>query len=217
MNLLIVAATEMEIGPLVAHLREVHPSSTAKVLITGVGSIATAYALTRHLSNNRYDLVLQAGVGGSFDGSIELGDLVFVVSDQYGDLGAEDHEQYLDIFEMGLIAPDAPPHKGNKLHTPLLPVHELITLPRVSGITVNTVSGSEPTIKLRSEKFHSTVESMEGAAFHYVCLQEGVAFAQVRAISNYVTPRDKSMWQMKEAIYNLNNWLIGFIKEVEGL
>jgi futalosine hydrolase len=82
---------------------------------------------------------------------------------------------------------------------------------------VNTVSGSEPTIKLRSEKYNATVESMEGAAFHYVCLQEGVAFAQVRAISNYVMPRDKSQWQMKDAIFNLNNWLISFITEVESL
>jgi futalosine hydrolase len=213
MNLIIVAATEMEIGPLIAHLRTAHPAPATSVLVTGVGSIATTYSLTRHLQTNRYDLVLQAGVGGSFDRSIKLGDVVFVVADQYGDLGAEDHEQYLDIFEMGLLGTDAAPHKDGKLHTPLSAIHEHIELPRVSGITVNTVSGSEPTIKLRSEKYKATVESMEGAAFHYVCLREGIAFAQVRAISNYVMPRDKSQWQMKDAIYNLNNWLVDFIKE----
>ena len=53
---------------------------------------------------------------------------------------------------------------------------------------------------------------MEGAAFHYVCLKEHVPFAQVRAISNFVTPRDKSQWQMKKAITNLNKWLIKFIE-----
>ena len=135
-----------------------------------------------------------------------------MTSDQYGDLGAEDHEEYLDIFEMGLIKPNLPPYIVGKLLTPLLPVHNKIRMPQVSGLTVNTVSGSERTIKLRNEKYHCDIESMEGAAFHYVCLREKVCFAQVRAISNYVTPRDKASWNMKAAITNLNKWLIDFIE-----
>jgi hypothetical protein len=42
----------------------------------------------------------------------------------------------------------------------------------------------------------------------------GVPFAQVRAISNYVIPRDKSQWQMKDAIINLNKWLVGFVEKI---
>jgi futalosine hydrolase len=68
---------------------------------------------------------------------------------------------------------------------------------------------------MRADRYDCCVESMEGAAFHYVCLQEGMPFAQVRAISNYVTPRDKSQWQMKDAIVNLNKWVIGFIGPVQ--
>jgi futalosine hydrolase len=216
MNLLVVAATEGELKPFTDYLA--HTSSPSKasveVLFTGVGMVATTYALTKHLQSNGYDLVLQVGVGGSYDRNIALGDVVFITSEQFGDLGAEDHDKYLDIFEMGLLNKNSAPHSDGRLLTPLLPVHDKISLPRVSGLTVNTVSGNERTIKMRTEKYAGQVESMEGAAFHFVCLNENIPFAQVRAISNYVTPRDKSQWKMKEAVINLNNWLGEFIKNI---
>jgi len=56
------------------------------------------------------------------------------------------------------------------------------------------------------------IESMEGAAFHYVCLQEAVPFLQLRAVSNMIGERDKTKWLMKEAIDNLNKELIVLIR-----
>jgi futalosine hydrolase len=213
MKLLIVAATAFEVAPFRQHIQDaaLPAGLSIEVLVTGVGMMATTYALTRHLSAHTYDLVLQAGVGGSYKQALQPGDMALVVSEQYGDLGAEDHDAYLDIFEMGLIGADEPPHAGRKLLMPLQPIHNKIMLPHATGLTVNTVSGSEATILRRTAAYQCDIESMEGAALHYVCLQEQVAFAQVRAISNYVTPRDRSQWKMKEAIINLNNWLISFI------
>ena len=52
---------------------------------------------------------------------------------------------------------------------------------------------------------------MEGAALHYVCLQQSVPFLQIRSISNEVGERDKSKWRMKEAVENLNTELIKLI------
>ena len=213
MNLLIVAATEAETGLLKRYLMT-QPDKKVNLLITGVGMLATAYALTKHLQHNQYDFIIQAGVGGSFDRSIPLGSLVFITSDRYGDLGAEDHDNYIDIFDMGLMDKDVHPHSDGRLTTPMLSIHNKITLPLVSALTVNTVSGNEQTITKRAAQYGCAVESMEGAAFHYVCLQENVPFAQVRSISNYVIPRDKSQWQMKDAIINLNNWLIDFIESL---
>lgn len=221
MKLLLVAATEPEISPLLQHLRQnwqpSGPSSFRKgvhevlICITGVGMVATAYALTKALQGT-YNIVLQAGVGGSFDKNIPLGSLVFVTSDHFADLGAEDHDSYLDVFDMGLLQPGVHPFTDKALQTPFSAFHNHIDLPQARGITVNTVSGSERTIAARAARHHAQVESMEGAALHYVCLQEQVPFAQVRAISNYVIPRDKSQWQMKEAIITLNKWLIDFIE-----
>lgn len=226
MKLLIVSATAGEITPLLQYLGNdagaawpdglvkafIRDGKEIHICITGVGMVATTYALTKAL-HEQYDLVLQAGVGGSFDSSIGLGELVFITSDRYGDLGAEDHDNYLDIFEMNLLNADVPPFTGTELATPLLAIHDKIKLRQVKGLTVNTVSGRAATIAMRKERYGCAVESMEGAAFHYVCLKEGAIFAQVRAISNYVTPRDKSAWRMRDAIINLNNWLIDFIAQ----
>lgn len=182
-------------------------------LVTGVGMVATTYALTKHLAGHQYDLVVQAGVGGSFDHTLPLGSLVHVVSDRFGDLGAEDHDRFIDIFDLGLLGSNDAPYTNGMLVNPLSAAHRHITLPQVSGITVNSVTGSAATVAIR-QQYGCTTESMEGAALHFVCLNEGVTFAQVRAISNYVEPRDKSKWQMKDAIINLNDWLISFATTV---
>lgn len=178
MDLLIVAATEAEIAPFRAYTEAATPGSIHQVtiLITGVGMLATAYRLTRHLMDNRYDLIIQAGVGGSFDRSLPLGSVVAIASDRYGDLGAEDHDEYIDIFDMGLIDANAAPHTNGLLMNPSIPA--IIPFPRVAAITVNSVSGRELTITQRAKRYNAIVESMEGAAFHYVCLQEEVPFVQ---------------------------------------
>jgi len=61
------------------------------------------------------------------------------------------------------------------------------------------------------EKYHSDIESMEGTAFHYVCLQQKIDFLQIRSISNVVGERDKSRWAIDSAIRNLNSELIKII------
>jgi futalosine hydrolase len=223
MKLLLVAATGFELEPTSEYLRknwnEVNESFYTKgdnsitTCISGVGIMATAYTLSKQLQDH-FDLALQAGVGGGFDRELKLGQLVFIKSEQLGDLGAEDHYSFLDLFDLDLLKPGAAPFTGKELVTPILPVHEKIDLPHVNGITVNTVAGSEFTVQMRKDKFAPQVESMEGAAFHYVCLKEKIPFAQIRSISNYAEPRDKTKWQMKEAIIALNKWLIDFIETI---
>jgi futalosine hydrolase len=211
MKVLIVAATEGEIAHTRKFLAGAGNHLDISLLLTGVGPIAATWALTNALQREKYDFVLQAGVGGSFDASVPLGSLVLVTIERYGDLGAEDNGDTLDIFDMGLMQPDLFPHTAGALLMPQLPDGITIALPPVKGITVSMVSGSAATIAWRSQKYHPVVESMEGAAFHFVCLQAGIPFAQVRAISNYVIPRDKSQWRMKDAVVALNEWLVGFV------
>ena len=234
MNILIVAATKFEIQGFTDWLAiKGTPKPTnhkienvaeyrigtlqVAILISGVGIPATTYTLTKLLQYQRYDFVLQAGVGGSFDTNIALGDVIFLDTDQFGDLGAEDKDNYYDIFELNLLDKNLFPYINGKLATPKHPVHDKILLQHSEGLTINTVSGSEKTISRRKEKYKSGIESMEGAALHYVCLQENIPFAQIRSISNYVIPRDKTQWKMREAIINLNKWLVDFIEAVERL
>ncbi len=59
------------------------------------------------------------------------------------------------------------------------------------------------------------VESMEGAALHYVCLMENIPFLQIRTVSNLMGERDKTRWKIKEAIKSLNESLVYLIQKLE--
>ncbi|HXB92561.1 MAG TPA: hypothetical protein VNU72_09740, partial [Puia sp.] len=63
-------------------------------------------------------------------------------------------------------------------------------------------------------QYDPTVESMEGAALHFVCLLEKVPFLQLRSVSNDVGTRDKSKWDIKKAVARLNEELIGLLKKL---
>lgn len=221
MKILLAAATAAEIGPALKHWgleaeqaagKTIHAAPySITVCITGGGMVPATFALTQALLTGHYDFVLQAGIGGSFDQSIPLGSLVAIRSERLGDTGAEDHAQFIDLFDLGFADKNEAPFQGGQLINPLtnipFPLPELI----VDGITISTVSGHAPTIEARQKAFRPTTESMEGAALHYVGLQLNIPFLQVRTISNYVTPRDRSSWQIGKAVKTLNDQLITWL------
>jgi len=222
MNLLIAAATPLEIAPLIAHLApyrvEERPESyntgpdQISVCITGVGSAPAAWAVTRALMARSFDVAIQAGIAGSFDEAIPLGEVLRVRSDCFSDLGAEEGDRFLDIFEMGLQDPDAPPFTGGRLVAPEPSCRLAASLRAVDAVTVSTVTGRASTLERLSSRYHPVMESMEGAAFHYACLQAGVGFVQIRSISNPVGVRDKSRWDIPLAVERLNAFLIRLIQ-----
>ena len=69
---------------------------------------------------------------------------------------------------------------------------------------MNKVSDDELLTQQREHTFHPGIETMEGAALHYVCLQENISFLQLRTISNVVGERDKTKWKLKEATATLH-------------
>ena len=209
MRILIVAATDPEVAPVLSRMYSTpsddtsvdtytHGAHEIDVLITGVGMVATAAWCSRALTLTSYDLALNIGVCGSFDEFLDPGTVVHVVSDRLAELGAEDDDQLLTIEELELPGES----EFANLDPPSNPALE--QLPAVTAITVNTVHGSERSIAAVTRRFKPQVESMEGAAFMSACLIHKVAFAQVRAVSNFVARRNRESWKMAEAIQNLN-------------
>jgi futalosine hydrolase len=141
-----------------------------------------------------------------------MGKVVIIDREQLGDLGVEDDQAYKDLFDIQLWQPDQPPFTSRQLINTFDGVPHLPELPKASGVTINTVSGSERTRQLLLDKYAPEVESMEGAAFHYACLLEKIPFFQLRSISNYVEVRDKSKWKIALAIQVLNDALIKYIE-----
>ncbi|OCX50283.1 futalosine hydrolase [Mucilaginibacter sp. PPCGB 2223] len=199
MQILIVAATADEISPLASHCGDNQPFA---VLITGVGMVATAFALGRHLAVNNYDLVVNLGIAGSFDRSIGLGEVVEIAEDRIAELGAQDDEAFLSIEALGFGESD------------FYPERMITQLRKVRAITVNTVHGNEASIAKISNRLQPQLESMEGAAFFYACKQAGVAGVQIRAVSNYVEKRNRNAWKIGLAIKNLNSFAVDLLQQL---
>ncbi len=226
MNVLLTAATYLELKPL-CHQWQIDQAQTGKIytveqgnlkadlLFTGVGAPAVVFQLTRHLLQTRYDLVLQAGIAGTFNQSIAPGSVLEITEDQFADLGAEDGAAFLDIFSMQLADPAAQPFTNGKLIPLSPPPHFPETLlPKASGITINTTTGSDATAAFRTAHFKADTESMEGAACFYVCNQLLQPALQVRSISNYVEKRNKANWNIPLAVEQLNIFLKDYFNKL---
>ncbi len=210
MKILIVAATYAEIAPFMNQLNlqgiPDEPvgfnSYQLSFLITGVGMVATAYALGKAFAKQQYDLALNVGIAGSFSRKLHVGELVEINEDVFSELGAEDDEDFISLEELQLGETQYGSNYSSNWQT---------ALKKVKGITVNKVHGNEESIEETIEMFTPKTESMEGAAFFYACEEAEIPCLQVRAISNYVERRNKDNWNIPLAIGNLNKWLLQFL------
>lgn len=203
MHILLVSATPFEIAPFLKEIKadagnkefstHVYKGHKIDILITGVGAAQTAYYLGKYLSN-KYDLAINAGVCGSFNHHLKLGDVIQISEDYFADLGAEDNDKFISVSELNLpgayYVKNENPYLADKV-------------PQVRGVTVNTTHGNDTSIQKFTSRIKADVESMEGAAFLWACNKEKVKCLQLRAISNYVEKRDKSKWKMSEALIAL--------------
>jgi futalosine hydrolase len=216
MNILLVAATVLEITPFLEYYRKQNNISGIQdldVLITGIGLTASTYSLTKQLAIKKPNLIIQAGVAGCFDTSVPLGSIVAVKQEAVADQSVIELEKLKTLFDLKLVPQNQFPfNKGwlvNKSE-----MLKKIKLKKVKGISVNEITTSAQKVKFYKDTFDPVPESMEGAALHYVCLMEKIPFMQLRAVSNYIAERNKKNWNMKESIINLNNELIILLNQL---
>jgi futalosine hydrolase len=205
MNILVVAATTAEIQPFL------DAGIDIDTLITGVGAPASMYTLTNTLHKTKYDMVIQAGIAGTFKTSFELGKTYAVASDVFADLAIIENRQLYTLFDKHFADANQAPYSNGLLENTNV---QQFQLKPARAITVNTVADDVTFTNLFKQRFDADIESMEGAAFHYVCLQEQVPFLQIRSISNFVGERTKTNWKTQEAIQHLNQTLFGIIEQL---
>jgi len=208
MHILLAAATPFEIQPTISLLEGPlsHPEHTTTILITGVGGLATVYSLTRQIDRQRPDLVIQAGIAGCFTGRPAT-EVVIVGEEVLADLGVWEEGRFQSLFDLRLAEKNTGPFSDGLLKNPYPHLLQVASLAIVRGITVNEITTDPIRIRWLQQNIAPVVESMEGGGFHYVCLQEGIPFIQLRAISNEVGVRDKTRWDIRGAITALNERL----------
>jgi len=182
------------------------------LLITGVGSMAVSWAMTKWLSSNaKPDLAVNAGIAGSYREEIKIGDVVVPVSDCFADAGIETGGGFLTLAEAGLEDPDRFPFRGGRI----VAENKYVALAAgkikpVRAITVNTATGSEATIEKMIKKYDPDIETMEGATFFYVCSCGRIPFLAMRSVSNRVEPRNRADWNISLALESLSGKLKEF-------
>jgi futalosine hydrolase len=164
-------------------------------IVTGVGPVNAAFALTRFLSENAVRAAIVCGVGGAYPGSgLEIGDVVCATSETYGDLGADSPDGFLDMqaLRFPVIAGEHP--LFNRLPLDLFPAAR-----RAPFVTCTTCTGTAAQADALVARTGGAVESMEGAAVVHVARLMGVPVGEVRGISNTVGNRDRGAWRLTEA------------------
>ncbi len=196
MQILLTAATKFEIE-LFIHNKKID------ILIAGAGIPNTLYNIQKKLQKKKYNMVIQAGIAGCFHTQYPLGEVFIINQDAFADIGVEENGNFKTLFEMGLADKDEFPFENGYLVNKNGNFKNLV-LPTAKAVTVNKITDNPQQIEQLVKKYEPLLESMEGAAFHYVCLQEQIPFLQIRSISNYVGERDKTKWDMDKAIRQLN-------------
>ena len=219
MHILLAAATTFEIQPTIDFLLSPDPdrgSSPHRIstLVTGAGSMATTWSLMRQIGLDRPDLIIQAGIAGCFTGKYP-GEVVVVKDETPGDLGVWEDQRFKTLFDLQLTDADTPPFSAGRLVNPHRQLLTLTSLEPVKSITVNEITTHPDRIRWYQQNTAAVVESMEGAALHYVCLQENIAFLQLRSVSNAIGVRDKTRWNIPLAIGRLNEQLIHLLQQLD--
>jgi futalosine hydrolase len=173
--------------------RDAIADAVPDVLVAGIGPAAAAAATSAALAGRRPDLVVSAGIAGGFD--LPLGSVVVASRVVHADLGIE--------------APSGFEALGAPLDVPGADALAARLGARSGAVlTVSTVTGTAATATaLRARYPDAMAEAMEGYGVATAAALFGVPFAEVRAISNLVGPRDRASWRIPEALAALGTAL----------
>jgi futalosine hydrolase len=214
-KILYVTATSSEAGTMkkvgaMMHNPELNGKYEISLLVTGVGSISTAWALKQWITiNGKPDMAINGGIAGSYKDEFIQGDVVMPVSDCFADAGIEDGDNFLTLSEAGFISKDEFPFNDGLLYADVRYNAKMRNLLKpVRAITVNTATGSEASRIKLLKKYNPDIETMEGATFFYICCRENIPFLALRAISNKVELRNKNNWNIALALNNLSEKLV---------
>jgi futalosine hydrolase len=201
-EVLVLAATQLE-----ATLLHSLPSA---LVISGIGAVNTAHALTRELVKlPGPSLVIQVGIAGAYvPAGVPVGSVVLASEEVYADVGVVTPEGWCSVEEIGIPLVEARAASPARFNHFPLDEHLVARAASVCGplifgtgrfLTLSQVTGVRGAGDGLCHRFGALCESMEGAAAAHVCALHDVPFLEVRGISNLVENRDRSTWRIKEA------------------
>lgn len=185
------------------------------LVFTGVGMMHSAMHTALCIQQFKPECVLHTGIAGCFDPNIPLGSMVRILGDGCPDMGAVAPGGFIGLRELELMDDLLLPYGVTGLPANSSWPHwaSVSAMPSGRGITVTASGGSHQQI---SETIHRAsllhkdmplVETMEGAGCQLAADWFKLPFVHVRAISNYVEPRNRENWNIPLALNSLSTFL----------
>ena len=150
----------------------------AKIAVVGVGLAEAAASAARLIAEYRPTRVVLAGIAGSCDEQLQVGEVVEVECDCVAGLPSAYAKEYR--------------------------CRRITSLQGVSSFSVNHTA--DVLHYGMSAKCAPAIEQMEGAAVAAVCEALSVEFSHIRAISNHVSD-DRAAWRVGDALEALGREL----------
>lgn len=173
---MVAAATELECALL---------KNRVRTIVTGVGQVNMAHALTLAIEQQRPDGIIVVGIGGAYPGSgLSIGDVVCAESETFGDLGVETPGGFMELTDFLQST---------------YPMQLFPAARRARFVTVSTCTGTDELSARIQARTQGAVENMEGAAAAQVAARYGIPVGEVRGISNFTGRRDRAAWRVTEA------------------
>jgi futalosine hydrolase len=217
MRVIITAATNLELDGCAKKASQVFKKSKLKISFhaTGIGMLSSGVKLTQLATTHKPNLIIQMGIAGSYSKKEPLGKVMIIASESIADLGVRENDTFKDLFETGLQKENEVPFKKRKLINQGVKKVNLLKTNTAAAVTINEITTSAKRIKEIIAAHNPVLESMEGAALHYVGCLTKTPFIQIRAISNYVGERNKAKWKIKESIEQLEAYVITYLAALE--
>jgi futalosine hydrolase len=217
MRVIITAATDLEMVGCAKKASQLFKKSNLKISFhaTGIGMLASGVNLSQLATTHQPDLIIQMGIAGCYIKTEPLGKVWVVNSETIADLGVRENGVFKDLFETRLQKENQAPFKKRKLINPSIKKLNLLKTNTASAVTINEISTSPRRIKEIVAAYNPVLESMEGAALHYVGALTQIHFIQIRAVSNYVGERNKAKWKLMESIEQLEAHVLTYLATLE--
>lgn len=217
MRILITAAEQEELDCAIKAYETVKGRLQGRVeadfILTAIGTTSTAYRVTRQIARAEgegrgYSLAINIGIAGSYNlDEYPIGSAAVISKEYFGDLGFETFSGFKTLFQYGILESNEFPYTEDGLVRLPLPYEsverQLGNYRSAVGVTVQTVTGDPAKVEDMYRRFTPGIESMEGAAFYFVALQEGIPCVEIRTVSNLVGERDRSKWDIPAALDTL--------------
>ncbi|MDR1759498.1 MAG: futalosine hydrolase [Fibrobacter sp.] len=176
-------------------------SAGTELSVLGVGLVNFSAGLAKALHSGEYERVIQLGIGGAYSSSgLKLGELVFVEEDQAGDLGYQETDGSFHRFKAEMVGKSV--YRASSE-----PLACFSSLPKVRAISVNCCTGTQNLAAERENLYGAQIETMEGVSCFALAEAFGCKAYQIRAVSNFVTARDPSRWEISKALQSLQQWV----------